>query len=190
MSPIRSAGREPTRARSSSLVAAAATSVLVTVGLDLAGGAGPTHVAVLGTLATLLAAVRLRRPGRHRALFGVLSAALVLPAALHLFGEAAHSSGPHLDAGHGLATTSITAAASTALAAAIAAAVGAAEWLFDQLGRATARMVLLVAGLLTLPAPRRRRSVPSFPGIPVPRVRPGSGTAAQRGPPRGRCPAS
>lgn len=114
------------RSLSRALVGAAALTTTVAVAADLIAGNHLAHVVSLGLLAVGLGVVRLRDPGRHRVLFGVLSAALVAQPVVHASAALAGWSGPDAthppgaDGGGGSVWV-------VALSLALVAAVGAGE---------------------------------------------------------------
>ena len=166
------------------VAAAACTSVIAAVGLDLAGGASASHSLTLGALAMLLSLARIRHVGRYRAVFGFLSAALVAPSAMHPFIEASGAAAPRLETGSGWVQAFLTTAAHVTIAAGVVVAVGSAEFQIARVERIVGRAVRLLVTVLRL-----RPSPPGFALCavaygPVRQVREWVGYAARRGPPR------
>lgn len=163
---------------------AAALTVLVAVGADLLARAHSAHVALIGVVALALGVVRTRSVGRHRRVFGVLSALVVAQPALHaawtLSAPGAAGSGLH-----DLGPDSLATMGNMVIAVGVAGGVGATEMVLLAFDAALRSCWSAVLALLapTAPATAPLPLAPSEPVRPRPRV--WTRHRARRGPPMG-----
>lgn len=139
------------------VAAASLLTVLSVVSLDIAAGTGPTHTTGLAALAVVVSAARIALAGRHRGLFGTVSAALVAQPAVHTLEEgldptAAHAAAPNL--GLGPAADVVTTATHLVLAGLVVVGIGTAEWLLELVALSVGR-VLRILLLVLRGIPRR-----------------------------------
>lgn len=168
---------------SRTLIGAAALTTTVAVAADLVAGNHLAHVVSLGLLAVGLGVVRLRDPGRHRVLFGVLSAALVAQPVVHATAAVAGWSGT--DATHPPGADGGGSVWVVALSLALVAAVGAAESVGLATGAGLAacrRAIDRLGGDVVVPATGVVRPLASAT-VPVLRDRCRGRFARRRGPP-------
>lgn len=171
-------------ARGGSLRLVALLIVAAVVALDVLDGAALVHILALGALALVVSLLRVRLAGRHRGLFALASAGLAAQPALHLAAESWHTTGQHLDPGHGWLSTTVLGVVHVLLAGGTVALVGALEWVVDALLHVWQRVLGWILRWLRRLAPQGVVAVCTVPLGPVAGLRePWTGWAVRRGPP-------
>lgn len=184
-----SLGRELAQSRCRPLTAAAVLTVVVAVFSDLAAGEAPLHVATLGVVTALVAALRLRLAGRHRGLLQFVSGTIVAQPAVHTAAKLV----PHGPMEHGLGHQLIHAdVLATATQMVVALLIVAAVSFAEQIVTAVAGVVRVVRIRIWIHVPKTRARTSRVRRAPArerltSRYRPGA--IPRRGPPHRLLPA-